>query len=118
MFARTRPHKIKHASTLKADAEQSASTCEQACPTPTALVHAYEGALMTISRFVQVDHARIAYRVTGKGPAIVLVNGTSGVDTYWGVVIERLATQRTVVTLDYSGAGETVDDGAPLSLPM
>jgi pimeloyl-ACP methyl ester carboxylesterase len=73
---------------------------------------------MATSSFVRVDDARVAYRVTGEGPAVVLVNGTSGVDMHWGIVIERLATQRTVVTLDYSGAGETVDDGMPLSLSM
>jgi 3-oxoadipate enol-lactonase len=72
---------------------------------------------MTNSKRVVVDGAQVAYRVHGQGPAIVLVNGTGGVDMHWGSVIAQLAAQRTVVTLDYSGAGETVDDGQPLSLP-
>ncbi|QIG91122.1 alpha/beta fold hydrolase [Bradyrhizobium sp. 6(2017)] len=69
------------------------------------------------SNFVNVGSARVAYRVLGKGPAVLLVNGTGGGDGHWGDLIERLARSRTVVTLDYSGAGETTDDGAPLDLP-
>ena len=68
------------------------------------------------SSFVSVGSARVAYRVLGMGPAVLLVNGTGGGDGHWGDLIERLARSRTVVTLDYSGAGETTDDGAPLDL--
>jgi 3-oxoadipate enol-lactonase len=74
--------------------------------------------VVTNSKFLAVDGAQVAYRIYGKGPAIVLVNGTSGVDTHWGTILSKLAEQRTVVTLDYSGAGETTDDGGALSLPM
>ena len=70
-----------------------------------------------MSSFVSVGSARVAYRVLGMGPAVLLVNGTGGGDGHWGDLIERLARSRTVVTLDYSGAGETTDDGAPLDLP-
>jgi pimeloyl-ACP methyl ester carboxylesterase len=35
---------------------------------------------------------------------------------HWGPVIPALAKQRTVISLDYSGSGETVDDGRTLSL--
>ncbi|MBY3064784.1 alpha/beta hydrolase [Rhizobium laguerreae] len=65
---------------------------------------------------MNVGSARVAYRVVGMGPAVLLVNGTGGGDGHWGDLIERLARSRTVVTLDYSGAGETTDDGAPLDL--
>ena len=58
------------------------------------------------SSFVSVGSARVAYRVLGMGPAVLLVNGTGGGDGHWGDLIERLARSRTVVTLDYSGAGE------------
>ncbi|WP_315743661.1 MULTISPECIES: alpha/beta hydrolase [unclassified Bradyrhizobium] len=71
---------------------------------------------MTESRMVTVDGARIAYRVQGNGPAIVLVNGTAALDVHWGPVIPALAKQRTVLSLDYSGSGETVDDGGALTL--
>jgi pimeloyl-ACP methyl ester carboxylesterase len=71
---------------------------------------------MTTS-FVTVGRARVAYRVLGAGPTALLVNGTGGGDGHWGDLLERLARSRTVVTLDYSGAGETTDDGAALDLP-
>ena len=41
------------------------------------------------------------------------MNGTGGGDGHWGDLIERLARSRTVVTLDYSGAGETTDEPWP-----
>jgi 3-oxoadipate enol-lactonase len=71
---------------------------------------------MTNSKRVMVEGAQVAYRVHGQGPAIVLVNGTGGVDMHWESAIAQLAAHRTVVTLDYSGAGETIDDGRTLSL--
>ena len=39
---------------------------------------------------VNVDDAQVAYRVHGKGPAVVLVNGTGALDVHWGHVIEVL----------------------------
>ena len=65
---------------------------------------------------VVVGDARVAYRVQGRGPAIVLVNGTSALDVHWGPVIEEFSKNRTVISLDYSGSGETTDDGGALSL--
>src|SRR5260221_5574403 len=63
-----------------------------------------------------VGGARVAYRVQGRGPAIVLVNGTAALDMHWGPVIEEFSKSRTVISLDYSGSGETTDDGEALSL--
>ncbi|UVK55927.1 alpha/beta hydrolase [Mesorhizobium sp. AR02] len=74
------------------------------------------GPVVTNSRFVNVDGARVAYRVHGQGPAIILVNGTAALDIHWGPVIGELSKNRTVVSLDYSGSGETVDDGSALTL--
>jgi pimeloyl-ACP methyl ester carboxylesterase len=54
--------------------------------------------------------------VQGRGPAIVLVNGTAALDVHWGPVIEEFSKSRTVISLDYSGSGETTDDGGALSL--
>jgi pimeloyl-ACP methyl ester carboxylesterase len=53
--------------------------------------------------FESVGNARVAYRIMGEGPTVLLVNGTGGGDGHWGDLIERLARSRTVVTLDYSG---------------
>jgi len=71
---------------------------------------------MTDSKVVTVGSAKIAYRVQGKGPAIVMVNGTAALDVHWGEVIPALADQRTVISLDYSGSGDTTDDGGTLTL--
>src|SRR5260370_19875319 len=71
---------------------------------------------MIDSRTVNVEGARVAYRMQGNGPPIVLVNGTAALDVHWGPVIPALAKQWTVISLDYSGSGETTDDGSALSL--
>lgn len=68
---------------------------------------------------VEVAGARVAYRVDGKGPGLLLVHGTGGNgETNWSQVVGRLARRRTVVRPDYAGSGETIDDGAPLSIDM
>ena len=72
---------------------------------------------MSHAHTVNVDDARVAYRVRGSGPTIVLVSGAAGLDLHWGSVIADLSAYRTVVTLDYSGSGDTTDDGRALSLP-
>jgi pimeloyl-ACP methyl ester carboxylesterase len=46
------------------------------------------------SSFVSVGSARVAYRVRGEGPAVLLVNGTGGGDGHWGDLIERLVRSR------------------------
>jgi len=71
---------------------------------------------MASENVVNIDNAQVAYRVQGKGPAVVLVNGTGALDGHWGHVIEVLSSQRTVISLDYSGSGDTVDDGGMLTL--
>jgi 3-oxoadipate enol-lactonase len=65
---------------------------------------------------VNVDGTRVAYRLHGQGPAVVLVSGTAALDVHWGPVIAELGKQRTVISLDYSGSGDTTDDGSPLCL--
>jgi 3-oxoadipate enol-lactonase len=71
---------------------------------------------VTTVREINVDSARVAYRMQGQGPAIVLVNGTAALDVHWGPVIAELSKLRTVISLDYSGSGETTDDGGALTL--
>jgi 3-oxoadipate enol-lactonase len=71
---------------------------------------------MNSANTVDIDGTQVAYRVRGDGPAVVLVNGTGAVDLHWGPVIEVLSKQRKVITLDYSGSGDTVDDGGSLTL--
>jgi pimeloyl-ACP methyl ester carboxylesterase len=77
---------------------------------------ASEGVVVTKAGVVNVDGASVAYRVQGNGPAVVLVNGTAALDVHWGPVIEELSRHRTVISLDYSGSGNTTDGGGALSL--
>ena len=71
---------------------------------------------MATASVVNVDGARLAYRLHGCGPAVVLVNGTAALDAHWGPVIAELSKHRTVISLDYSGSGDTIDDGSALTL--
>jgi 3-oxoadipate enol-lactonase len=67
--------------------------------------------------YVEAGGARVAYRVDGRGPGLVLVHGTGGsAETSWTEVIDRLARRWTVVRPDYAGSGDTVDAGGALSL--
>jgi 3-oxoadipate enol-lactonase len=70
----------------------------------------------TYAKMLEVDDAHVAYRLHGDGPPIVLINGTAALDMHWGPVIAGLAKHRTVITMDYSGSGDTRDDGGTLSL--
>jgi len=65
---------------------------------------------------VEIDGARVAFRVDGVGPGLVLVHGTGGnSDTNWSELVGELSESRTVVRPDYSGSGDTGDGGHPLS---
>ena len=55
------------------------------------------------SSFVSVGSARVAYRVLGMGPAVLLVNGTGGGDGHWGDLIERLARSRLARKVSQEG---------------
>jgi pimeloyl-ACP methyl ester carboxylesterase len=57
-------------------------------------------------RFANVNGIRMAYRVRGKGPALVLVMGYRLNSAAWpATFIEQLARQFTVITLDNRGTG-------------
>jgi 3-oxoadipate enol-lactonase len=75
-----------------------------------------EDEIVATTSVVNVDGARVAYRLHGRGPAVVLVNGTAALDAHWGPVIAEFSKHRTVISLDYSGSGDTTDDGSALSL--
>jgi pimeloyl-ACP methyl ester carboxylesterase len=69
--------------------------------------------------FVEVDGARVSYRVDGKGPGMVLVHGTGGnSETNWTPSLARFSEFYTVIRPDYSGSGETTDGGGPLTVGM
>lgn len=69
--------------------------------------------------FVEVEQSKVAFRVDGTGPGLLLVHGTGGnSESNWGPLVAGLAETRTVIRPDYSGSGETVDDGSPLTIPI
>ncbi|NIE79198.1 alpha/beta fold hydrolase [Asaia sp. As-1742] len=69
--------------------------------------------------FVEVEGARVSYRVDGQGPALVLVHGTGGdACSNWDAMTSELTKNWMVIRPDYSGSGMTEDSGAPLSIAI
>ncbi|MEM5478136.1 alpha/beta hydrolase [Pacificibacter sp. AS14] len=67
--------------------------------------------------FTKFEGVRIGYRKEGSGPAIVLIHGTGGDGAgNWGGVTEDLSQGFTVIRPDYTGSGDTEDDGRVLSV--
>jgi pimeloyl-ACP methyl ester carboxylesterase len=58
-------------------------------------------------RAISVDGDRLAYRVTGKGPVLLLVHGMAGNSLTWRHVTPALAKRFTVVAPDLLGQGES-----------
>ncbi|PLC49601.1 alpha/beta hydrolase [Pollutimonas subterranea] len=68
---------------------------------------------------VEVFGATVSYRVDGNGPGLVLVSGTGGnLQSNWDHLIDQLTPQRSVVRVDYSGSGETLDTHESLSVQI
>jgi pimeloyl-ACP methyl ester carboxylesterase len=60
---------------------------------------------------------QVHYEVDGQGPGLVLVHGIGGdADKVFGNVVEHFSSTRTVVRPNFSGSGDTTDDGAPLTV--
>lgn len=55
------------------------------------------------------DGTAIAYERTGKGPALVLVHGTSADHTRWAVILPALSERFTVYAVDRRGRGGSGD---------
>lgn len=69
--------------------------------------------------FVEVDEAKVAFRIDGGGPGLLLLHGTGGSsETNWLPLVASLSRHRTVIRPDFSGSGETIDDGGPLTVSM
>ncbi|WP_411754029.1 alpha/beta fold hydrolase [Serratia sp. (in: enterobacteria)] len=68
---------------------------------------------------VKVSNSMVSFHTQGNGPGLVLVHGT-GADWQgnWAHLIERFSAYRKVVCPNYSGSGDTKDDGEPLSLDL
>lgn len=69
--------------------------------------------------FVEVEGARVSYRVDGQGPALVLVHGTGGdARSNWDAMTSELTKNWMVIRPDYSGSGATEDEGMALSIDV
>ncbi|MDZ7840940.1 MAG: alpha/beta hydrolase [Gammaproteobacteria bacterium] len=66
--------------------------------------------------FVEVDQTHVEYLAEGQGRPLVLVHGTGGSATAnWDSLVGALRKERRVVRPNYSGSGQTVDDGRRLT---
>ncbi|MBY8977444.1 alpha/beta hydrolase [Rhodobacteraceae bacterium NNCM2] len=67
--------------------------------------------------FTTFEGGRVAYRKEGSGPALVLIHGTGGDGAAnWEDVTKDLSRDFTILRPDYTGSGETEDDGRALSV--
>lgn len=62
-------------------------------------------------RVVEVGRARVAYRVGGAGPAVVLLHGLGGSGRWWGRNVPALAARYRVHVVDLVGFGESRGGG-------
>jgi pimeloyl-ACP methyl ester carboxylesterase len=73
---------------------------EVACPDEL------RGALMEL-RAITIDGERVAYRLAGEGPVLLLVHGMAGSSLTWRHVLPKLAERFTVLAPDLLGQGES-----------
>jgi pimeloyl-ACP methyl ester carboxylesterase len=67
--------------------------------------------------FTTTPDARVHYEVDGQGPGLVLVHGAGGdADKVFGNVVGHFTDARTVVRPNFSGSGQTEDDGGELTV--
>ncbi len=69
-----------------------------------------------------ITHAsgtKVHYAIAGNGPGLVLVHGTSlDAAANYGHLVEQFAGERTVITPDYAGSGETTAPSGDLMLDL
>jgi pimeloyl-ACP methyl ester carboxylesterase len=66
---------------------------------------------------LRVKDSVVEYLMEGTGPGLVLVHGTGGsAEANWGHLVDRFAQHWTVIRPNYSGSGNTTDEGGPLSV--
>lgn len=66
---------------------------------------------------VSVGKARVPYRVTGSGPALVLVHGVGkGGESAFGHLVDQFAERNTVILPELAGSEAAEDDGGDLTI--
>ncbi|MEV4163221.1 alpha/beta fold hydrolase [Nonomuraea dietziae] len=69
--------------------------------------------------FLPVRDTDVHYEAEGQGPGLVLVHGTGGdADKVFGNVVHHFSATRTVVRPNFSGSGQTTDDGTELTVDL
>lgn len=58
---------------------------------------------------ISADGTRVAYAVTGRGPALVLVHGSTADHSRWTNILSELEARFTVYAMDRRGRGESGD---------
>ncbi|MYW69450.1 alpha/beta fold hydrolase [Streptomyces sp. SID8379] len=66
--------------------------------------------------FSAVHGHRRAYRITGKGPAVLLIHGIGATSAHWEDCIETLARRHTVIAPDLLGHGDSAKPRADYSV--
>jgi len=68
---------------------------------------------------IRVDDLEMAYKMVGKGSPILLINGYSAPLDFWDpTLVERLASNHTVITFDNRGVGNTTVGNKKFSIPQ
>ncbi len=67
-------------------------------------------------RHLTINGQRIAYRLAGEGPALVLIHGLASSSATWRLIGPRLATRHTVLAVDLLGHGESAKPRGDYSL--
>lgn len=68
------------------------------------------------TRSIEVDGTRLAYRLAGRGPVLLLVHGMAGSSLTWRRVMPALARRFTVLAPDLLGQGRSAKPRADYSL--
>ena len=66
---------------------------------------------------LQVDGAQIAYRRTGNGRPLAVLNGFGATNTDWDPsFIDRLTSSNQLILVDNRGIGRSTDNGQPFDI--
>lgn len=68
---------------------------------------------------IHVGDIEMAYKIFGTGPAILLINGYSAPLDFWDpLLINKLASNHTIITFDNRGIGNTSSGNKEFSIPQ
>lgn len=66
---------------------------------------------------VEIDGVTIAYRRTGQGPPLLVLNGFAATSNDWDpAFVDRLSSSNELILLDNRGIGSSTDDGKPFEI--